>query len=105
MQPIPTPANPANLGPLSVGYYLTTPEFRAVIEHTAVYYGQGEAGALVAVVGPAGDPDSQAYARLFSAAPDLLSSLQALLERPNAASSSEIEAARAAVHKALGGKP
>jgi len=59
---------------LTTGTYATTPAFSAIPEHTAVCF--DDDGGLVAVTGPANDPKSEAYARLFSAAPDLLEALR-----------------------------
>lgn len=41
-------------------------------------------GLVLATVGPAGDPDSEAYARLFAAAPALLAALQQIVTTSDA---------------------
>lgn len=55
---------------LTVGYYVPTPEFRAIPEHTAVM--DAATRGLVATTGPAGDATSEADARLFAVARRLL---------------------------------
>ncbi len=55
---------------LAVGYYTPTTKFLQIPEHTAVM--DAETRGLVAVTGPAHDPESHAYAQLFAAAPELL---------------------------------
>jgi hypothetical protein len=54
---------------LTVGFYQTTEAFKSIIEHTAVM--NEETGLLVAVTGPAHDPESERLARLFASAPEL----------------------------------
>lgn len=60
--------------PLTVGFYVPTTRFLAVTEHTAVM--DVETQALIAVTGPANDPESEAHARLFAAAPELYEALK-----------------------------
>lgn len=64
--------------PFEVGYYQPSPHFLAIPEHVAVMSAnQG----VIALCGP-NDAESQEYARLFAAAPDLLESLEALVDHP-----------------------
>lgn len=62
--------------PLAVGVYETTPRFRAVAEHACVVTADNRA--VVAVTGKAGDAESEVYAELFAAAPDLLEACRAM---------------------------
>lgn len=61
---------------LVVMEYTTTPRFRQIERHTAVARADGS---LVAVTGPAGDAESEAYARRFAASSDLLVACKAFL--------------------------
>lgn len=88
--------------------YTTTAEFAAIPQHEAVAFADN--GALVAVTGPAGDPEARRFARLFVAAPKMLEALRGLLgvmeswEDPEAADSAEYRAARDVLAKATGGE-
>ena len=62
---------------LVVMEYTTTPRFRQIERHTAV---AREDGSLIAVTGPAGDAESEAYARRFAASGNLLAACKATLE-------------------------
>lgn len=53
--------------------YHTTEEFRSIDRHCCI---ARQDGSLVAVCGPAGDAESQQYADLFSAAPELLAAAE-----------------------------
>lgn len=53
--------------------YQTTPEFAAIPRHEAVAF--ADSGTLIAVTGPAGDPEAKRYAKLFAGAPLLADSL------------------------------
>lgn len=59
---------------LYVDTYLATEEFRSIDHHRAV--ARSRDGGLVAVTGPALDPEAIRYARLFAAAPLLLKALE-----------------------------
>jgi hypothetical protein len=59
---------------LTVGQYTPTPAFKAIENHSCVCYAD-DLG-LVALTGPAADMDSQRYADLFAAAPDMLDTLK-----------------------------
>jgi hypothetical protein len=61
---------PKPLTKLTTGYYQPTTTFQRIEEHTAVM--DAETCALIAVTGQAHDPESEAMARLFAAAPALL---------------------------------
>lgn len=61
---------------LVVMEYTTTPRFRQIERHTAVAQADGS---LVAVTGPTGDAESEAYAHLFAAAPGLLAACEATM--------------------------
>jgi hypothetical protein len=62
---------------LTTGKYETTDFFARITSHVAVCF--DDDGGLVAVTGPTGgDPENEAYARLFAAAPDLLEALEAI---------------------------
>lgn len=66
---------------LNVGVYEATDAFRAIKLHSCVCF--DDLG-LVASVGPAGDKESEKYAELFAAAPemlDLLKQAASLLQR------------------------
>jgi len=65
--------------PMEVGFYVPTPAFLGVREHTAVM----EAGTckLIAVTGPAHDPAAEADARLFARAGVLYKLVEEALER------------------------
>lgn len=56
------------------GFYIPTETFQNIPEHAAVRDARNNA--LMAVTGPADDTLSLALARLFAAAPDLLTALQ-----------------------------
>lgn len=58
---------------LRFGVYETTETFRSVPQHACVCRPDLE---LVAVTGPAGDPESEAWAELFSHAPAMLRMLK-----------------------------
>lgn len=63
-------------GPLEVGYYSTTDEFRAIAQHAAVMRPDRS---LVAVTGPStgkGAMEALEFARLFAAGPDLLAACE-----------------------------
>ena len=62
-------------GPLAVGVYHTTDAFRAIQTMACVYR---EDGSLVATFGPLGDVRSEADARLFAAAGEILDAAEAL---------------------------
>ena len=62
---------------LNFGVYEATDAFRAIQQHSCVCF--DDLG-LVAVTGRAEDHDSQRYAELFAAAPELLHALQDLLD-------------------------
>jgi len=62
---------------LTVGVYYPTDAFKALTEHSCVCF-EDDMG-LVAVTGPARDRESQEYADLFSAAPELLAALEGLI--------------------------
>lgn len=64
---------------LAVGFYVPTPEFLAITEHTAVM--DAVTQELVATTGPAGDRESQADARLFAASRIMRDALQAVSEQ------------------------
>lgn len=70
---------PLASGELAVGYYVPTPEFLAIPEHTAVM--DAATQELVATTGPAGDPASQADAKLFAASRIMREALQAVSEQ------------------------
>lgn len=55
---------------LAYGVYNTTDHFRSIPQHSCVCF-TDDLG-LVAVTGPAGDPQSERYAEFFAAAPALL---------------------------------
>lgn len=55
-------------GPFEVGYYAPTDEFRSITEHMAVMRPDGR---LIALVGPATDPQSLVDAHMFKATPAL----------------------------------
>jgi len=55
---------------LEVGYYQPSKGFVSIPEHTAVM--DSRTLSLIAVTGPAHDAESEAYARLFAASPQLL---------------------------------
>ena len=58
---------------LNFGVYKTTENFRKIEQHSCVCF---DDMALVAVTGPANDEESQRYAELFAAAPELLNMLE-----------------------------
>ena len=58
---------------LSVGQYVSTPEFKSIQNHSCVCF-EDDLG-LLAVTGPADDKESQSYADLFAAAPELLDAI------------------------------
>lgn len=64
---MPTPLNPHR--PLTTGVYLPSQAFLTLPAHTAVC--DATTGALIAVTGPAHDPESLAYATLFAQAAKL----------------------------------
>ena len=72
--PPPTP------GPWHLATYTATRTFRMIKQHIAVQQGTGETGRLLAVVGPLGDPQSEADAILFVAAPELFAACKAAVE-------------------------
>lgn len=55
---------------LTTGTYRPSNHFQSIREHAAVCFEDDEM--LVAVTGPAGDGESEAYAKLFAASPALL---------------------------------
>jgi hypothetical protein len=59
---------------LNVGVYETTETFKAIEKHSCVCF---DDMTLVAVTGPAEDKESQEYAELFAAAPELLEACEA----------------------------
>ncbi len=63
---------------LDTGYYQPSKEFLAIAEHTAVM--DAKTRALIAVTGPSNDAESEAYARLFAASPQLLEAAQFALK-------------------------
>lgn len=67
-------------GLYSLATYTATRTFHLIKQHTAVQQGTGETGRLLAVVGPLGDPQSEADAILFVAAPDLFDACKAAVE-------------------------
>lgn len=69
-------ASGPNNGEWTVGYYVPTAAFKAIPEHTAVM--DVATQELVAITGPAGDPASEADARLFAAARTMQSALEAV---------------------------
>ena len=58
---------------LNFGVYEATDAFRSITQHSCVCF---DDMGLVAVTGPADDRESQKYAELFAAAPDLLKALK-----------------------------
>ena len=66
---------------LQVGQYTPSEEFRAIAAHVCVYRPVDEGGgAPVAICGPAGDPESEKEAQLFSAAPELFDAAEDMLD-------------------------
>lgn len=65
--------NNQNDRPLAFGVYETTPAFQAIQQHSCVCYAD-DLG-LVAVTGPADDPESQRLAELLAASPQLRAEL------------------------------
>lgn len=65
---------------LTVGEYRLTADFIKIRMHVAVM----EVGTnkLIAITGPQGDFESEAYAKLFAAAPKLLAACYRLLDNP-----------------------
>jgi hypothetical protein len=61
---------------LNFGVYEATDNFRAIQQHSCVCF---DDMGLVAVTGPAEDKESQEYAQLFAAAPDLLTALENIM--------------------------
>lgn len=61
---------------LSFGVYEATEDFRKIKEHSCVCY-EDDLG-LVAVTGLAGDEESEKYAELFAAAPEMLEALETI---------------------------
>lgn len=61
---------------LAFGVYPATAEFRKIENHSCVCY-EDDLG-LVAVTGPAGDEESEKYAELFAAAPEMLEALETM---------------------------
>lgn len=59
---------------LAFGVYEATEAFRETQKHSCVCY-EDDLG-LVAVTGPAGDEESEKYAELFAAAPQMLEALE-----------------------------
>jgi hypothetical protein len=72
-----TPQTKTIQRPLTVGQYTPTAAFRAIQNHSCVCYADDRG--LVALTGPADDIESQKYADLFSAAPDLLEVCKAMI--------------------------
>jgi hypothetical protein len=92
--------------PLATGTFKTTDAFRSAPAHIAVMF--EDDCTLVAVTGYADDPknvrESIDYARLFAAAPELLSALQAFVDyhATDYEDIPEMEQARTAIAKARG---
>lgn len=59
--------------PLVTATYEVSPEFAASQQHEAVVF--VDSGRLVALAGPAGEPESQRFAKLFAGAQALVDSL------------------------------
>lgn len=111
--------NKQTQAPLAVGYYQPGERFRAIPEHVCVLREDHPVGGTpVAVCGPSGDPASEADARLFAAAPDLLdavhgvetlyaemqAAMPALVGTPAfKAVTDAVDKARAAIARATGG--
>lgn len=68
-----------NNRPLTFGVYETTPAFQAIPKHSCVCYADDRG--LVAVTGPADDPESQRLSELFAAAPELLAACKLLIKQ------------------------
>jgi hypothetical protein len=76
-----TPTKPQHTpGPHSLAIYTASRTFRMIKQHTAVMQGTGATGKLLAVFGPLDDPQSEADAILFVAAPDLFDACKAAVE-------------------------
>jgi hypothetical protein len=86
---------------LNFGVYKTTDSFRSIKEHSCVCF---DDMTLVAVTGPADDKDSQKYAELFAASPDLLKALEDLVDYHSTDYDEipEVKLARVAIAKAKG---
>ena len=89
---------------LTTDTYVTTPAFRSIPAHACVTF--ADDGGLVATTGHAGDPASEAYARLFAAAPALLEVARIAAAWPRTPGECEIvDRARAAIGRATGEAP
>ncbi len=82
----------------AAGFYQATEAFRRIDEHAAVM--DSHTNELIAVTGPASDPEAVAVARLFAAAPALLAAGRAVLDGEAHA----LDDIRAAVEQATGPK-
>lgn len=88
---------------LAVGFYKPTDTFREIEEHTAIM--NTDTLGLVALTGRAHDKESEEIAHLFSAAPELLTELENLLDlyQPQTRMGADTAArAREAIAKAKG---
>lgn len=63
---------------LAVGFYTPSQRFKDMPEMTAVFFEDNMQ--LVATVGPSHDPESEEYAQLFAAAPELAAAKADLLK-------------------------
>lgn len=91
--------------PYTVGYYCPTEDFKRIQEHAAVM--QVDNCGLVAVTGPADDPESVELAHLFAAAPALLDACRKAvhnMEFYGAGSFGVCEEIRAVIAQATGAK-
>ncbi len=71
-----TKTPPQDKRKLAFGVYEASPEFQEISQHSCVCY-EDDLG-LVALTGPAGDKESEEYAELFSAAPEMLDALETM---------------------------